>query len=102
MLEWATDNGWQWPWTALPEGGQEAYENGELIFGFGRIGGNFFLCAGTSEEDMVFNILQTAGGKLSNGPLKIGKWCNHGDVRGALADVMFYTGEDVPVELPSA
>lgn len=102
VLEWATDNGWQWPWTALPEGGQEAYENGELIFGFGRIGGNFFLCAGTSEEDMVFNILQTAGGKLSNVPLKIGKWCNSSNVRGALADVMFYTGEDVPVELPSA
>lgn len=102
VLEWATDNGWQWPWTALPEGGQEAYENGELIFGFGRIGGNFFLCAGTSEEDMVFNILQTAGGKLSDVPLKIGKWCNSSNVRGALADVMFYTGEDVPVELPSA
>lgn len=51
---------------------------------------------------MVFNILQTAGGKLSNVPLKIGKWCNSSNVRGALADVMFYTGEDVPVELPSA
>ena len=98
-LEW--QNGW-WPWTDLPAGGQDAYENGELIFGFGRIGGNFFICAGTSEENMAFSVLQTAGGKLSDKNLVIGKWCNHGDVRGALADVMFYTGEDVPVELPSA
>ncbi len=101
-LEWATDNGWAWPWKDFPEGGQEAYEKGELLFGFGRIDGNFFICAGTSEENMAFNILQTAGGKLSNVPLKIGKWCNSGNVRGALADVMFYTGEDVPVELPTA
>ena len=51
---------------------------------------------------MAFSVLQTAGGKLSDKNLVIGKWCNYGDVRGALADVMFYTGEDVPVELPSA
>lgn len=98
-LEW---QGGSWPWTALPEGGQDAYKNGELIFGFGRIDGNFFICAGTSEENMAFSILQTAGGKLSDKNLVIGKWCNDSYVRGALADVMFYTGEDVPVELPSA
>ena len=98
-LEW--QDGW-WPWTDLPAGGQDAYENGELIFGFGRIDGNFFICAGTSEENMAFSILQTAGGKLSDKNLVIGKWCNDSYVRGALADVMFYTGEDVPVELPSA
>lgn len=98
-LEW---QGGSWPWTAFPEGGQDAYKNGELIFGFGRIDGNFFICAGTSEENMAFSILQTAGGKLSDKNLVIGKWCNDSYVRGALADVMFYTGEDVPVELPSA
>ena len=91
-LEW--QNGW-WPWTDLPEGGQDAYKNGTLLFGFGRIGGNFFICAGTSAENMTFNIIQTAGGKLSDKNLVIGKWCNDGNVRGTLADVMFYVGEEV-------
>ena len=75
-LEW--QNGW-WPWTDLREGGH----------------GNFFICAGTSAENMAFNIIQTAGGKLSDKNLVIGKWCNDGNVRGTLADVMFYVGEEV-------
>ena len=91
-LEW--QNGW-WPWKDLPEGGQEAYKNGTLLFGFGRIDGNFFICAGTSTENMAFNIIQTAGGKLSDKNLVIGKWCNNSGVRGTLADVMFYVGEEV-------
>ena len=91
-LEWS--DGW-WPWKDLPEGGQEAYKNGTLLFGFGRIDGNFFICAGTSAENMAFNIIQTAGGKLSTRNLVIGKWCNTPNVRGALADVMFYVGDEV-------
>lgn len=91
-LEWS--DGW-WPWKDLPEGGQEAYKNGTLLFGFGRIDGNFFICAGTSAENMAFNIIQTAGGKLSTRNLVIGKWCNTTNVRGALADVMFYVGDEV-------
>ena len=91
-LEWS--DGW-WPWKDLPEGGQDAYKNGTLLFGFGRIDGNFFICAGTSAEDMAFNIIQTAGGKLSDKNLVIGKWCNTTNVRGALADVMFYVGDEV-------
>ena len=101
-LEWSGDNNWSWPWVDLPEGGQDAYKNGTLLFGFGRIDGNFFICAGTSEENMAFNILQTAwneskgeAGKLATRNLVIGKWCNTTNVRGALADVMFYVGEEV-------
>lgn len=101
-LEWSGDNNWSWPWVDLPEGGQDAYENGTLLFGFGRIDGNFFICAGTSEENMAFNILQTAwneskgeAGKLFTRNLVIGKWCNTTNVRGALADVMFYVGDEV-------
>ena len=101
-LEWSGDNNWSWPWVDLPEGGQDAYKNGTLLFGFGRIDGNFFICAGTSAENMAFNILQTAwneskgeAGKLFTRNLVIGKWCNTTNVRGALADVMFYVGDEV-------
>ena len=51
---------------------------------------------------MAFNILQTAwneskgeAGKLFTRNLVIGKWCNTTNVRGALADVMFYVGDEV-------
>ena len=100
-LQWAGDDDYNWPWVDVPAT-KEDLENGKVWFGFGRIDNKLFLCAWKEGGTKVFNIIPGDGsqmGKLS-GALTLGKYAPY--TRGTLLEVSFCTGEDVPVELPSA
>ena len=88
-----------WTGKALTDAQKTAYANGTLWFGFGRIDGKFFLCAGTSADDaeMTFCPINISG-TLTTCALQLGKYAPSS--QGALSDVQLYTGDEVPVTLP--
>lgn len=89
-----------WASINLTEELKTAYANGTLWFGFGRIDGKFFLCAGTSanDPDMLFRLANSFTGTLTTCALQLGKYAPSS--QGALSNVQLYTGADVPVTLP--
>ncbi len=87
-----------WYQSAVLDDLQETYADGNLLFGFGRIGGTFFLCAGSDSEDMVFCTLDYLSGDILNAALAIGKYAP--DTQGSLSGLQFYSGAEIPVSLP--